>query len=184
MVLSEGGQGAWPRGARAAVRRHPRLRERRCGRAPCAAHRRRAEVRTRGVRDGGAARGAGNCVWYDEPGLLRQAGASIPAPQDSASEDLPCRSPPRHPAQVETLLGKAVERMPPSLQLRPELLSVKFGEEANGASQVSPLLRPPSPVRPSFDHGLHLTTDHTVHPAARLTAAGRVDHGDWTARRA
>ena len=86
-----------------------------------------------------------------------------------------------------TLYGiKTDTAMPPykSLQLRPELLSVKFGEESNGASQVSSHLRPPSPVRPSFDHGLHLTTHHTVHPAARLTASGRFDHGDWTARRA
>ncbi|KAJ1483079.1 DEAD-domain-containing protein [Baffinella frigidus] len=52
----------------------------------------------------------GNCVWYDEPGLLKQ---------------------------VETLLGKSVERMPPSLTLRPDLLNLKFGEEQQGASLVT-----------------------------------------------
>ncbi len=36
---------------------------------------------------------------------------------------------------VETLLGKPIERVPPDLKLRKELLELKFGEEKDGVSE-------------------------------------------------
>jgi hypothetical protein len=34
---------------------------------------------------------------------------------------------------VETLLGKEIERIPPTLEIRKELLEMKFGEEKDSA---------------------------------------------------
>ena len=34
---------------------------------------------------------------------------------------------------VETLLGKEIERVPPTLEIRKELLDMKFGEEKDSA---------------------------------------------------
>ncbi|EKX49574.1 hypothetical protein GUITHDRAFT_162044 [Guillardia theta CCMP2712] len=43
----------------------------------------------------------GNCIWYDEPAILRE---------------------------IEVLLGKSIEKMPVDMKLNPALLQIKFGE--------------------------------------------------------